>query len=156
MEIRCEHCDKFTRHDAIDSLLEQRAALRAERDTLRAELAAAKAERDALAAHIERLREALEDSDKRLCNHHNIEHIQQAYRAGLGAVCEICHEEPQVFKRNADVLFSTPAQSLAAHDAALLREVAERKAWSMDGGRTWMTSKDELLAEADRIEKEGE
>jgi choline kinase len=131
-------------------------ALGRENVALRAELAAAKAERTALAAHVERLRGALEEIGKQLdacqtfvvggCMGQTTDNIMKA---------TVYHRVPYMLRELVlDALSSTPAQSLAAHDAALLREVAERKAWSMDGGRTWMISKDELLAEADRIEKE--
>lgn len=80
MEIRCEKCDRFTRHDAIDALLDQRKALTAERDQLRAEverlrvrgddfrtdMLAATLERDAATARAEAAeKEAMEYIDYR-------------------------------------------------------------------------------------------
>lgn len=51
-------------------------------------------------------------------------------------------------------LAATPAQSLAAHDAALLREVATQL-FDPDGDTEEKEAAERLLAEADRIERDG-
>jgi hypothetical protein len=79
-----------------------------------------RAERDALASQNARLRAALEDTDKRLCNHHEHTFIMRQAASGLGHICPICSEEPQVFSRNASVLQLT--------QPAAVTEASEREA----------------------------
>lgn len=130
-----------------------RIELIAERDQLRAELASAKEEQiatlaelqsfrehtTALAADNQRLRKALEDAfggaARQLAEPRNHDDDQYALTA-IATTCELA-------------LAATPSQSLAAHDAALLREVA--KLMDPDGG-----CYEALLSEADRIEQEAQ
>lgn len=50
---------------------------------------------------IHKLREALKDTDDRLINHHNMNHIVSQR---LGKDCVICTKEPNVFVRNKEVM----------------------------------------------------
>jgi hypothetical protein len=61
-------------------------------------------ENAALAHLVTELRGALEQSDKRLCDHHASDNIERLYLAGLGGVCQVCAAEPDVFERNAAAL----------------------------------------------------
>lgn len=116
--------------------------------------AAVKEERTALAADNERLRAALEEIGKQLdacktfvvggCMGQTTDNIMKA---------TVYHRVPYMLRELVlAALAATPAQSLEAHDAAVLRRLAAK----LDGEghpaneyyRNW------LMAEADRVEKE--
>lgn len=62
MVIKCEHCGEFTRHDAIDALLEQRAALAAELRALREQIQMIRDYNDALRQKRDTLRKSIQDT----------------------------------------------------------------------------------------------
>lgn len=109
------------------------------------EAAALKRVNAALAADNERLRkameQALEGAARQLAEPRNHDNDQYALTA-IATTCELA-------------LAATPAQSLAAHDAALLRKIATKfrgdlaKYWD----RTYGAAALHLEAEADRIER---
>lgn len=124
-------------------------------DQLRAELAAAKEERDRQyeynAGAIAKFA-ALELERDQLAAH--VERLEK----GLRVARELTREEPDIYvvgiRRVIDeLLAATPAQSLAAHDAALLRKVAKKHAYRRNDG-DWTIHPDSLTDEADRIEQE--
>jgi hypothetical protein len=101
------------------------------------------AERDQLAAHVERLVGALECVPVDLI--HAIENGDTGANVFLSAgSCKLI----------GDALAATPAQSLAAHDAALLREVADRE-FNPEQSAEERWAHGVLYGEADRREKEG-
>lgn len=53
------------------------------------------------ASLIEKLRDALKDTDTRLANHHDMNHI---HAQRLGVACSLCTKEPSVFVRNDEIL----------------------------------------------------
>lgn len=113
-------------------------------------------ERNALAAHVERLEKGLREIAD------GAEEDISALTGVAGqTVCKLCgnvpHDEKCSHTIATSALAATPAQSLAAHDAAVkvavLREAAKRFAYRRNDG-DWTIHPDSLAAEADRIEKE--
>lgn len=100
------------------------------------EMAALTAERDQLAADNARMREALGKIRDRA--------LPLGMDRGDSVTMLIAEES----------LAATPAQSLAAHDASLLREVAKKHAYRRQDG-DWTIHPDSLTDEADRIERDG-
>jgi hypothetical protein len=114
-------------------------------------------DRTALAAHVERLRNALEWSKSYWPE-------QEESRHSPDCCCPMCDVNACIEEAEA-ALAATPAQSLAAHEAALLREVANLirqttpdptdgvpESFGSHQGR--MYALEQILAEADRIAKE--
>lgn len=71
----------------------------------------------------------------------------------------VTHMPAMLLVQAEEALAATPAQSLAAHDAAVkvavLREVAETCKFRLNGGE-WRICPETLISEADRIEKEAQ
>ena len=128
-----------------------------ERDALRAELAAAKEERDQLAADNARLRAALQPFADRIKAYPPWMWTAMVEREKQGVITggftvggeAVTHMPAMLLVQAEEALAATPDQSIAAHDAALLRRLA---AESAPGERADIAPW--LLAEADRIEKE--
>lgn len=123
----------------MDELITENRKLSAERDQLR----------NALAAHVERLVGAVELAE---CYMKTLRHELARNNATFDGSEDQAEVDGDLAKVRS-ALAATPAQSLAAHDAALLREVTKRFAYRRNDG-DWTIHPDSLTAEADRIEKE--
>jgi hypothetical protein len=121
--------DRTAFHDGL-------AVRAAELSTALNRIAELEATAAALTAENARLREALKDTDARLCNHHDYSYVRKLYEGGLGHSCELCLKEPQVFERNQAVL-NTPATDAELdrirHEAAAEElERLEKKLTTLD------------------------
>ena len=138
----------------IDSLKRGWSACEAERDRLRAE-------RDAARDENAGLREALEEANSKLYEHHNLTNIEALYRAGLGGTCIPCSGNPNIFQKIATALARTSDQHRKAIEAGVLRRIDEQIARERDSYILAFGSLDAedvlkiIRAEAERLEKEG-
>jgi len=98
-------------YDKVDLLTQLDSTRRGWQDC-EAELSSAREREAGLLALVERLRDRLIDSDKRLCNHHEHSFVVQQAKTGLGRICPICSEGSNVFLRNAEVLSLAPPAAL--------------------------------------------